>query len=480
MSRIKKPPGSAGVKIAELGILRAAKQYLELGIEPVPVKARDKAAVNDWKIAPPVTLENVVSRFSEGQNIGVRFGRRSRGLVDVDLDCDEALRLASSFLPVTGRVFGRASSPRSHWLYRSDLHESEDIAALAYKHPITKETLIELRIGADGDDHDAMTVAPPSIHKETGESIVWYDEGEVASANGTMLKQAVTQIAVGCLILRCYPDEGGRHGFWLAVDGLLTRAGWSVEDRKHFVEAVATAAGDNEVKDRVRVCQRTEGKLDKDARVPGLPALRKLIGKEVADRINEWLRPDRPVSAFPDRTKDGHPRLSFPNTVVAIGLLGVRCRYDLLKLECMFEGEALEGDEGRATDAVLLRLRELIHDRFKFDPGTDTVKDAVFLLANRDKFNPVKDYLDGLQWDGVPRIDTWLTTYGGAEDTPFVRAVGAILLTAMVRRVRQPGCKFDEIVVAGRGAGHRKVDGAVRTGGATRVVHRQRAPQHEG
>src|SRR5262249_42480396 len=133
-------------KVTELGIVRAAKQYLEMGIEPVPVQPRDKAAVHDWKTAPPVTVENVVSRFYQGQNMGVRLGRRSGGLVDIDLDCDEALRLASSLLPPTGRIFGRSTSQRAHWLYRSDLHESEDTAALQYKHPVSKETLIELRI----------------------------------------------------------------------------------------------------------------------------------------------------------------------------------------------------------------------------------------------------------------------------------------------------------------------------------------------
>jgi predicted P-loop ATPase len=429
----------------ELSVVRAAKQYLELGIEPVPVQPRDKAAVHDWKTAPPVTAENVVSRFREGQNIGVRLGRRSGGLVDIDLDCDEAIKLAQSFLPSTGRIFGGASSRRAHWLYRSDLYESEETAALQYKHPVTKEMLIELRIGSDG--HDAMTVIPPSIHKGTGENITWHEEGEIALVGGATLKVAVIKIAVGCLLLRSYPDEGGRHDFWVTVDGYLTRAGWSKGERRELIEIVAAAAGDDESKDRVRVGDRTEEKLDRNAKVRGLPAMRILLGKEIADKIDEWLRPNRREGAFSDVTKDGHPRATFPNTVVAIGLLGVKCRYDLLKLECIVKGAGLGDDQGRASDVVLLRLRELIHDRFKFDPKTDAVKDAVFLLANRDKFNPVRDYLDALEWDGVPRIDTWLTTYGGAEDMPFVRAVGAILLTAMVRRVRQPGCKFDEIVV---------------------------------
>src|SRR5262252_4505632 len=167
-------------RVAELAIVRAAKQYIELGIEPVPVYPRDKAAVVDWKIAPPITRENVVNRFREGQNIGVRLGRRSAGLADVDLDCDEALRLAPMFLPPTSRISGRASSQRAHWFYRSDLHQNEDTAALTFKHPGTNEMLVELRIGADGEDHDAMTVVPPSIHSKTGENIVWYEEGDIA------------------------------------------------------------------------------------------------------------------------------------------------------------------------------------------------------------------------------------------------------------------------------------------------------------
>ena len=52
-----------------------------------------------------------------------------------------------------------------------------------------------------------------------------------------------------------------------------------------------------------------------------------------------------------------------------------------------------------------------------------------------------------MTWDGTQRLDTWLITYGGADDSEYSRAVGALMLIAAVRRVRQPGCKFDEMVV---------------------------------
>lgn len=68
-------------------------------------------------------------------------------------------------------------------------------------------------------------------------------------------------------------------------------------------------------------------------------------------------------------------------------------------------------------------------------------------MAQETLFNPVLDYLNGLVWDGVPRINKWLTTYAGAVDTAYVRAVGTAVLVAGVRRVRDPGAKFDSCLV---------------------------------
>ena len=53
------------------------------------------------------------------------------------------------------------------------------------------------------------------------------------------------------------------------------------------------------------------------------------------------------------------------------------------------------------------------------------------MMARLNGFHPVRYYLDGLKWDGTPRLDTWLVAYGGAEDNAYVRAVGAPQLTEM-------------------------------------------------
>ena len=88
-----------------------------------------------------------------------------------------------------------------------------------------------------------------------------------------------------------------------------------------------------------------------------------------------------------------------------------------------------------------------------FDPLVIVFADKVFCcfdqiaVAHDQAYHPVIDYLDGLAWDGTPRIDTWLRDYCGAEDTELNRAFGAKLLIAGVRRIKQPGVKFDTMLV---------------------------------
>lgn len=144
--------------------------------------------------------------------------------------------------------------------------------------------------------------------------------------------------------------------------------------------------------------------------------------------------------------QNGKPiRDSQHNIRIALAQLGVEVRYNEFADRTMIEG--LHGFGPVLDDKSLARLWLLVDERFKFRPTRAFFDTVVLDLAVAHRFHPVRDYLDGLRWDGVPRLDTWLTDYAGAEDNDYTRAVGAIVLVAACRRVRQPGCKFDEMLV---------------------------------
>jgi predicted P-loop ATPase len=134
------------------------------------------------------------------------------------------------------------------------------------------------------------------------------------------------------------------------------------------------------------------------------------------------------------------------NICVALLRLGVTLRYNRFADRMLIEGLPDFGPV--LEDAALDRLWLLLSRRYRLTKlSKDLLRTVVSDVARLNGFHPVRDYLDGLQWDGKPRIDAWLIAYGDAEDTEYSRAVGALILVAAVRRVRQPGCKFDEMVV---------------------------------
>ena len=75
-------------------------------------------------------------------------------------------------------------------------------------------------------------------------------------------------------------------------------------------------------------------------------------------------------------------------------------------------------------------------------------KDALLAVTSSERlYHPIKDYLATLKWDGVPRLDTLLVDYLGAEDSTYVRAVTRKTMVAAIARIYRPGIKFDSILV---------------------------------
>jgi hypothetical protein len=144
------------------------------------------------------------------------------------------------------------------------------------------------------------------------------------------------------------------------------------------------------------------------------------------------------------RPYDSH-KPSLEKTIAALRTLGVHFSYDLFRRRHRVGDQDLQERFGTSIDSKLLVLRTHIMEKFGFDPK-DGIGPAVFRLCLENAFNPVLDYLDSLKWDGVPRLDTWLSVYLGADDGVVNRAFGRKTLVAAVRRARQPGCKFDNVL----------------------------------
>lgn len=73
---------------------------------------------------------------------------------------------------------------------------------------------------------------------------------------------------------------------------------------------------------------------------------------------------------------------------------------------------------------------------------------AVTKSADDRAYHPIKEYFDRLPvWDEIPRVDTVLIDYLGAEDNTYVRAVTRKALCAGYKRIYHPGIKFDYITV---------------------------------
>jgi predicted P-loop ATPase len=81
---------------------------------------------------------------------------------------------------------------------------------------------------------------------------------------------------------------------------------------------------------------------------------------------------------------------------------------------------------------------------------------AIEAVARDAAFHPVIEYLDNLQHDGRPRVETWLSEYMGASQSAYHREVGKTILVAAVARIFDPGCKVDIVPIFEGPQGARK------------------------
>jgi hypothetical protein len=166
-------------------------------------------------------------------------------------------------------------------------------------------------------------------------------------------------------------------------------------------------------------------------------------------------------SAEPDpwpvfvRDRAGRIEATVENTVLALGradFCGARLAYDEFKDATMIAW----GEQWRPLkDTDYTDLRRALERRGFKSAGKELVRDAALKVADANRFDSAIQWARSLRWDGVPRAETFFLDYFGVEDTPYARAVGVYLWTALAGRALEPGCKVDmvPVLISGQGTG---------------------------
>lgn len=187
------------------------------GYQPIPIRDGGKNPhVSAWTHITWSSEDDISESFDKWRNegasgVGLVLGAPSSGLVDIDLDHHRASRLRDYFLPPTAMKSGRAGRPMSHYWYQP---EGDLPSTRRYKMP-DGSVSVELR------STGCQTVIPGSYHP-TGERYRWEGEpfgGTVGASrlNGKVLAVQTALLAMGCVLVDEWPQQGGRHDAYLTL-----------------------------------------------------------------------------------------------------------------------------------------------------------------------------------------------------------------------------------------------------------------------
>lgn len=341
-----------------------------------------------------------------------------------------------------------------------------------------------------------QVVVPPSIHPDSGEKYHW----KQAIGNGTGLpyiktttsNRTVSKTSSGGRALNVLEDFKIEpvEMAWLPISDDIREAivnGSNITDRSAYLllassALISSGLNQNEVltvltdpttflgrcsfehaktESRKRaaqwVHQYTFKKISRERSGEGIfetPIIkaRKLTVEEQEEQSKE-LQEDRNWKQELKRSKEGKAYCSLknldlilsnkvdPNIFVA-DLFASRIEYGC---DAPWGGKAKKYIED--IDMILVK-RWLSDTEFEIEPSKDALFEATNLIAHRRGIHPVRDWLSSLRWDGINRIDTWIKDYCKGEAVePYLSQVSRKFLVAMVKRIFEPGCQWDYVLI---------------------------------
>jgi hypothetical protein len=462
--------------------------YVECGWQAIPLhrptdvsdwhgkKRKDgkRPLDKEWTTKSYDSAKVIAQAVRDGRNVGIRL-TAAQLVIDVDprnggdagfaalcrdlgLDADEWPRV------ITG-------SGGSHFYMTKD--ERAEIGVALDQYP-----------GVEFKTEGSQVVAAGSVHPETLMQYEWdvlnpsLPQAKPAPASLMELvakkpsaaagggEHTPAEIAVMLAVLDA--SQFRDHGMWLelmmachhASGGLAKEEflDWSASD-PDYTDARGVNGGRweslNAGGEGSKVTYRTLYKIITDAgHADAIP--RPSAAEDFAD-ADEAADAEDPVASVASRgltvNRNSVAADSAANALRAVAASGLKPAWDELAQKVVFRDDPLPWPEkfGRALDDNVLRIIRLsLMERYQgndFQPSRENLFEAVTTVALGNSFNPVIEYLAGLTWDGVPRVERLFGDYMNCGSGEYERAVSRCFMVGAVRRMRSPGSKFDTMPI---------------------------------
>jgi predicted P-loop ATPase len=318
--------------------------------------------------------------------------------------------------------------------------------------------------GIDVRGAGGYIVAAPSAHPDTGRQYFWdglalLEEQKLSPAPRWLLDFLRADMARGgqAKAAKNVPariSEGARNQTLFRIAASLRRKGFSAEEILATLRVTNMRRCAPELEEKeLSAIANSAGRYAPDARGTLFPAVEKELplpgaaGKPDKLPLSDGGKWKCRLICEKAKNGTGAPRALLANAVTAFrnapewkGVLA----YNEFSLGTVMRRPAVFGGQAGAiwTDHEDRLATDWLQHQGIF-VGVEVGGQAVQVAARDDCFHPVKDYLHALKWDGVKRIDGWLSLYLGVEATNYSAAVGERWLRSAIARIMQPGCKAD-------------------------------------
>ncbi|MBP5275276.1 MAG: virulence-associated protein E [Lachnospiraceae bacterium] len=184
----------------------------------------------------------------------------------------------------------------------------------------------------------------------------------------------------------------------------------------------------------------------------------KRLNDDQIEEIGKELLPKECLKQSLELNDKGNPKVTIGNAVKILRedvlLSGAIRKNELTERIDITRNLGWERDDEVLTDTDMSYIILYMEDNYGISQDRIMEK-AIDIVANENRYHPIRELLKNLRWDGIPRVGNALTHFLGVEKSELTTEALKIFMLGAISRVFEPGIKFETIIclVGDQGAG---------------------------